>query len=141
MKQAIWLTLATVAVLEAGFLVAGYVPVADIAFGAVAIMAFLIALTFLWLWASHTTPLALGMVLSWLGVGGMAVWRWAYNLFEAPDWTMDHPAILWMLALTIAGSLLHFAVIQRSFGYRGLAFLWPVCGALGASLGLFALFG
>ncbi|MBV7409568.1 hypothetical protein [Maritimibacter sp. DP1N21-5] len=134
MKQAILLTLATVAVLEAGFVLAGYVTVATIAFGAVAIMAVLIALTFFWLWAVHATPLALGMVLSWLGVGGLAAWRWAFNVFDAPGWTTANPVILALLALTMSGSLLHFAVIQRSFGFRGLEFLWPVVGALGCSV-------
>ncbi|MBV7379291.1 hypothetical protein [Maritimibacter dapengensis] len=133
MKQAIWLVAMTVAALELAFLRLGFDVVADVAYGTIAIMALLIACTFLWLWFERTTPLAIGMVVSWLGISWMAGWWWAYNLMGTPTWAQDHPALFAVLALPIVGAVLHFAVIQRSFGFHGLHFLWPVLGAIAVS--------
>lgn len=138
MKQAIWLTLLTIAALEAAFLGVGYRAVAEIAYGAIALMALMIAGTFLWLWFERATPLAIGMVLSWLGMSGMAAWWWFYTMMGAPDWAARHPGIFTILAFPIVGAVLHFAVIQRSFGSHGMRFLWPVAGALGVSVALYA---
>ena len=86
MKQAIFLIFLTVLALEAGFLLLGYVPVANIVYGAIALMAVMIAATFLWLWFERTTPLAIGMVVSWFGMACLAGWWWVYNLTGSPDW-------------------------------------------------------
>ncbi len=139
MKQAIWLTILTAIGLETAFGVYGFEVVADIVYGAIAIMAFLVACTFLWLWFERTTPLAIGMVISWLGISWMAGWWWVYNLLGAPTWADEHPAVFGILALPLVGAVLHFAVIQRSFGYHGVHFLWPVLGAVGLSFSVYVL--
>lgn len=140
MKQAIWLIVATVVALELAFVQLGFDAVADIAYGAIAVMALMIAGTFLWLWFERTTPLAIGMVISWLGISWMAAWWWAYNLMGAPTWADDHPGLFVVLALPIVGAVLHFAVIQRSFGFHGLHFLWPVLGSIGFSVAVYAAY-
>lgn len=137
MKQAIFLILLTVLALEAGFQVMGFAPVANIVYGAIALMAAMIAATFLWLWFERTTPLAIGMVISWFGMACLAAWWWVYNLMGAPAWADQHPAIFGVLALPIVGSVLHFAVIQRSFGFHGMHFLWPLLGAVALSIAVY----
>lgn len=130
MKQALTLTLLTIAALEAAYLLLGYDRLAGVVYGAMSVMALLIAGTFLWLWFERTTPLAIGMALSWLGVAAMSGWWWAAALSQVPQLFAVHPGIFAALALPLVGAVLHFAVIQRSFGLHGLHFLWPVAGAL-----------
>ncbi|MAM61214.1 hypothetical protein [Maritimibacter sp. UBA3975] len=137
MKQAIILILLTVLALEAGFLLLGFDPVAEIVYGVIALMAAMIAATFLWLWLERTTPLAIGMVVSWFGLACLAAWWWLYNLLGAPVWAQTHPAIFSVLALPIVGSILHFAVIQRSFGFHGMHFLWPIFAAILVSVAVY----
>lgn len=134
MKQAVILILLTILALEAGFRLFGYATVANIAYGAIALMAVMIAATFLWLWFERTTPLAIGMVVSWFGMACLAAWWWVYNLLGSPDWGHQNPGVFGILALPIVGAVLHFAVIQRSFGYHGMHFLWPIAGAAALSV-------
>lgn len=140
MKQAILLIIATIGALEAGFLILGFDAVADVVYGAIALMAAAIAATFLWLWFERTTPLAIGMAVSWLGIALMSGWWWVYNLAGAPDWADQHPLLFGVLAMPIVGSVLHFAVIQRSFGFHGAHFLWPLLAAVIASVGISRVF-
>lgn len=140
MKQAIILIGLTVVGLEAGYLAFGYKAVADVAYGAIAVMAMLIAVTFLWLWFVRATPLAIGMVVSWLGVAGVAGWWWSVNLLGQPGWAQGHPGLFAILALPMVGSVLHFAVIQRSFGYHGMHFLWPVAISIVVSVSVYVVF-
>lgn len=137
MKQAISLTVLTVIALELAFVGLGYDTVADITYGTIAVMALLIAGTFLWLWFERTTPLAIGMAISWLGIAWVAGWWWAYSLMGAPGWAVAHPGLFVILAFPIVGAILHFAVIQRSFGFHGLHFLWPAIGALAVSIAVY----
>jgi len=44
-----------------------------------------------------------------------------------------------LLALSLVGAVLHFAVIHRSFGRHGASFLWPVALALGLSTLIYLL--
>lgn len=137
MKQAIGLTALTIVALEAAFFVLGFDAVANVVFGVIALMALMIAGTFMWLWFERTTPLAIGMVISWLGIAWMASWWWVLNLIGAPDMVLSHPGIFGVLAFPIVGAVLHFAVIQRSFGFHGMHFLWPIVGAIIVSVGVF----
>jgi len=141
MKQAVILLTLVIFVLEAGKLAAGHDAVVEIAYGAIAIMSLMISATFLWLWGERATPLALGMSFSWLGAGLFAGGFWLVDLvgLSAPVWSED--TALLVLAVYIVGALLHFAVIHRSFGRHGMAFLWPVVAALGLSAAGAALFG
>ncbi|GKY87516.1 hypothetical protein [Sinisalibacter aestuarii] len=131
MKQSVFLTALIWAALEAGRLVVGDGAVRLIAYGAIALMALMIAGTFLWLWRERATPLALGMAWAWLGAGVLAGWWWRASLIgqgAAPE-----AGLHLVLAISLTGALLHFAVIQRSFGRHGASFLWPVALALALS--------
>ncbi len=132
MKQA----LALLALVSGGLMLAaglaGFATVLTIAYGAISLMAFGIAATFLWLWLERATPLALGMVFSWLGSGLVTGWWWLFHLSGAR--LPGAEGLLLCLAFSFVGALLHFAVIHRSFGRHGIWFLWPVGGAFAVSL-------
>ncbi|WP_226553261.1 hypothetical protein [Celeribacter naphthalenivorans] len=110
-----------------------------LAYGAIALMALMISATFLWLWQVRATPLALGMSLSWAGSGLTIGWWWAMQIAQSPFWGMEAAMLFVFLSLLIAGAVLHFSVIQGSFGLSGLSFLWPVLGALLVSFGVLLL--
>ncbi|WP_417263640.1 hypothetical protein [Celeribacter sp.] len=110
-----------------------------LAYGAIALMALMISATFLWLWQVRATPLALGMSLSWAGSGLTIGWWWAMQIAQSPVWGMEAAMLFLFLSLLIAGAVLHFSVIQGSFGLSGLTFLWPVLGALLVSFGVLLL--
>lgn len=110
-----------------------------LAYGAIALMALMISATFLWLWQVRATPLALGMSLSWAGSGLTIGWWWAMQIAQSPVWGMEAAMLFVFLSLLIAGAVLHFSVIQGSFGLSGLSFLWPVLGALLVSFGVLLL--
>lgn len=130
MKQAFGLLALIMAGLEAGRALAGAEAVVAVVSGALALMALMIAATFLWLWFERTTPLALGMAHSWLGAGLLAgLWWWGQR--TGAGWTAP-PSLA--LALPAVGATLHFAVIHRSFGHHGPGFLWPMALALAISV-------
>lgn len=133
MRQAMLLVAGICLALGLGAALAGPAALFVVLWGALALMALLIAATFFWLYRARATPLALGMALSWLGAGLFAGWGWATGLAGVPGQALPLAATLAGLALSLAGAVLHFAVIQRSFGFRGLRFLWPVALALGLS--------
>lgn len=129
MKQALGLLLLVLGVLEAGRASFGDPRLAVVMSGAMALMALMIAATFLWLWLERATPLALGMVHAWAGVAAFSGGWWATALGEGADWPGTPPGSGLVTGLFLVGALLHFAVIQRSFGRHGVAFLWPVAVA------------
>lgn len=130
MKQAVILLMLVIGALEAGKLIAGQSAVVQIVSGSMAVMAVMIAGTFLWLWTERATPLALGMAFSWLGAGLFAGGWWLVDLRLTPSWGDGGHAALVVLGLCLVGAVLHFAVIQRSYGREGVAFLWPILLAL-----------
>lgn len=109
-------------------------------FGAIALMALTISGTFLWLWQVRATPLALGMSLSWAGSGLTTGWWWAMQVLQSPLCGpvagTEAAALFLFLSLLISGAVLHFSVIQGTFGLSGLKFLWPVFGAVIVSFGV-----
>jgi hypothetical protein len=139
MRQAILIFLAVAGVFQLGNRVLEAPGVHDIAQGATALIALVIAGTFLWLWARRATPLALGMALSWAGAGLMLGWWWAYGLMGRPETMASSPVVLHFLALYAVGAALHLAVIARSFDLpeRGmiLPMLVAAAAAWAASLG------
>ncbi len=141
MKQAVILLALVVLMLEAGKAVAGHDAVVEIVYGAIALMSLMISGTFLWLWGERATPLALGMSFSWLGAGLFSGGFWLVDLLQLAPGAWSEDAALVALAVYIVGALLHFAVIHRSFGRHGMAFLWPVLAALGLAASGVALFG
>lgn len=117
----------------------GYSRAYNIAYGALAIMAVVIAMTFLWLWAARSTPLALGMAFSWTGAASLIGWWWAYGLLDAPDWMVENAVLFVFLALYFVGATMHLEVIGRSFGLSRRVALLPIwlAAALSAALALF----
>ncbi len=132
MKQALWLVAATSAAflaVHAGF---GYPAAIGIGYGAIMVMSTLIAATFLWLWWQRTTPLALGMAMSWAGTASVTGWWWAAALAGRPEAMSGNGALLPFLSLQIAGAVLHFDVMQTSMGLRRRVFVLPVVAAFAA---------
>ena len=119
--------------------VAGWSATYAVAYGAVVLMAAMIAATFLWLWAARTTPLALGMAFSWAGTASVLGWWWLFRAAGRPAAMEEHGALFACVALTLVGAGLHFHVIERSMGLRRGTFLLPVAGAVGVSALLVAL--
>jgi hypothetical protein len=139
MKQALFLLVLILALLESGRRTAGDAAMMAIAYGAMAQIALLMATTFLWLWFERTTPLALGMAWSWLAAALFAGWWWGLNL-SGQALPVVHPqAITIMQAIGLVGALLHFSVIHRSFGFHGAGFLWPVFVSLVVSAVVYLL--
>lgn len=138
MKQALALIALVGATLAAAHALAGFAAVFTLVYGAIAAMGAMIAATFFWLWAVRATPLALGMAVSWSGIAAVTGWGWLFELLGRPGWAVGHPAVLALLALYVAGAVLHFSVIHRSFGRHGAGFLWPVAGAVALSVAAYA---
>lgn len=139
MKQVITLyggTLGLAAVAVAGM---GLHEALLLAYGAIALMALMISGTFLWLWQVRATPLALGMSLSWAGSGLTIGWWWMVQLMTSPVWGIEAAVLFVFLALLISGAVLHFSVIQGTFGVSGFVFLVPVLGAVVVSFGVLLL--
>lgn len=139
MKQVLELFAFVLVLAALGAKTLGFAAMMQVAYGAIAVMALLISATFLWLWHERTTPLALGMSLSWAGSGLTIGWWWLMRVLGDPAWGMEAAVLFVFLSLLITGAVLHFAVIQGSFGLRGLSFLGPVVGAFITSLGVLLL--
>ena len=105
----------------------------QIGYGAFCLMAAMISLTFLWLWGRRATPLALGMSFGWAGAASVIGWWWVFNLLDKPEIMARSELLFLPLSLYFVGAILHFNVIQRSFGRYRLAFVLPVAGAVLAS--------
>ena len=108
----------------------GYRATYQIGYGAFCLMAAMISLTFLWLWARRATPLALGMSFGWAGASSVIGWWWVYNLLERPREMAENEFLFLALSLYFVGAILHFSVIQRSFGLYHTAFILPVLGSI-----------
>jgi hypothetical protein len=139
MKQALILYSVILGLALMGMLAIGTTHMVLIGYGAISVMALLISGTFLWLWQVRATPLALGMSFSWAGLGLTLGWWWGMQICQSQTWGLEAAVLFLFLSLLMSGAVLHFAVIQGSFGYHGLSFLVPVLGALGVSLGVLLL--
>lgn len=133
MKQAVLLIAASSALLLAFGLGFGWHATFRIAHGAITIMSALIAGTFLWLWRENATPLALGMGLSWAGTASVMGWWWRFDLLGRPDGIAESEILIALLALQLAGAVLHFDVIQSSMGLGRRFAILPVAAAILAS--------
>lgn len=140
MKQAFALLVVLIALFQLGHLTLGYQAVYQVAYGAITLMALMIAATFLWLFIVRATPLALGMAYSWAGAGFVMGWWWIFNLSGQPDWIRQSPILFTFLPFYFVGAVLHFSVIHRSFGLHGAAFMLPIAGAVLLSSGIYWLF-
>ena len=130
MKQALYL-FGLVAMAFVGLDFAfGYQTAYAISYGAIALMAVAISLTFLWLYVQRTTPLALGMSFSWAGAASVMGWWWLYNTFDKPA-AMDESEVLFIfVALYFVGAIMHFGVIVVSLNLPRPLFVLPILGSL-----------
>ena len=113
--------------------VAGWSATYAVAYGAVVLMAAMIAATFLWLWVKRATPLALGMAFSWAGTASVLGWWWIWRATGQPDAMSQNAALFAFVALYLVGATLHFHVIERSMDLRPGSFAVPVIGAIALS--------
>ena len=111
----------------------GYEATYQIGYGALTLMAALISATFLMLFLTRSTPLALGMAFSWGGASSVLGWWWFYNLLNKPSLMYENEVLFGFLSLYFVGALLHFMVMQKSFGFPKGAFLLPVAISIGAA--------
>ncbi|MDA8585950.1 hypothetical protein N9L47_06700 [Rhodobacteraceae bacterium] len=105
-----------------------------IGYGALALMAAMVSLTFLWLWARRATPLAIGMFFGWAGAASVIGWWWMFYLQGNPHWMVEAPVPFIMLSVYFVGAILHFKVIWQSFGLTGSGYLIPVGVSLALSV-------
>ena len=103
----------------------GHHAALSIAFGSIAVMALMIALTFLWLWRARATPLALGMSFSWAGAASVIGWWWLFHVLHQPAAMADSLLLHVFLALYFVGAILHFGVMRRSMGISAAAVFVP----------------
>ncbi|MFV0358477.1 hypothetical protein [Tropicimonas sp.] len=141
MKQAFSIYVMVLAATHTSFLARGVHATAGIAYGALTIMALMISAIFLWLWAMRMSPLSLGMAFSWAGAALVMGWWWLHSLLGAPLWMQRSELPLVLLTLFLTGAILHFQVIETSFGFRRGGFLLPVAGAVVAAAFVLALAG
>lgn len=117
------------ALIVAGVALGGYASVYQLSFGTFAVMATAIGATFFWLYRKRSTPLALGMALSWAGSAGMIGWWYVFALFDRPDGMIDNSLLFAFLATHMTGALMHFRVIGSTLGWgRGTWLLVPLAG-------------
>lgn len=102
----------------------------SIAFGSIAVMAFMIALTFFWLWRRQETPLALGMSFSWAGAASVLGWWWLFHILHQPEAMRNSSMMFAFLALYFVGAVQHFTVMQRSMNVHMRLFTMPVLIAI-----------
>lgn len=117
----------------------GYAIAYRIAYGAFTILAVVIALTFFWLWAKRSTPLALGMAFSWTGAATVMGWWWIFKIFGEPGWMEENSYLFVFLSLYFVGAMMHLEVIGRSFGVSRRIAMVPIwlAGGVSAALAFF----
>lgn len=124
------LTVVAMFLIYAGF---GYEAAYEIGYGAFALMAAMVSLTFLWLWAERATPLAVGMAFGWAGAASVMGWWWVYSLTGAPHAMRQNATLFLFLSVYFVGAVLHFAVIGRSLGLARWLWAAPAAFAVAAS--------
>lgn len=141
MKQALFVYAIVLAAMHGSYVIQGYLGTAEVVYGALTIMAAMISATFLWLWAMKMSQLSLGMAISWAGAGLVMAWWWLFTMLDRPTWMTRNELLLVILSLFLTGAVVHFKVLETTFGFRKGAFLLPVAGALALSSLLLLLVG
>ena len=136
MRQALLLALALWVIF---YVTAGILDIwvaATIGFAAMAAIAVVNCVTFLWLWYVRATPLALGMALSWAGQAAVSIWWLTEGMPGAPTWLDKGPLIFLCISIYMVGGLLHIVVIQNSAGSPRMAAIWPVLAVVAVGTGV-----
>lgn len=97
-----------------------------IAYGMVAAMAFVISVSFFWLWRQRATPLALGMALCKLGSALILAWYAFYRVLDQSPVMIDHEVLKVFIGFYFVGAAHHFAVMQRTMRTSLTVFVMPV---------------
>ena len=106
----------------------------DAGYGALALLAMVIAVTFGWLWRIRATPMALGMAFSWAGCAGLVGYWWYFDqVRRMPVPGFDHLLLWAFLALYLAGAVAHLKVIVAAYGADRSLLYGVVFGALAAA--------
>lgn len=134
MMRPVLLLLGTILIFGVGSVLIGYEAMYRLGYGAIVLLALVIALTFFWLWLKQATPLALGMVFSWTGASCVMGWWWIYSILGEPDWMRQNPLLFAFLSIYLIGAVLHLEVIGRSFALSQRAIYAPVVLAILLSL-------
>lgn len=129
MTKPVLLALGLIFAFEVADALFGYHATYQVGYGAFGVLALVIAATFLWLWVQRATPLALGMVFSWIGASGVMAWWWLFSILKAPVWMQDNPILFVFLSIYLMGAVLHLEVIGRSFALSRFWTFLPVFGA------------
>jgi hypothetical protein len=137
MRQAIFLALALWAAFYFIVEVLDFRLAAAIGFSATMLIAAVNSLTFLWLWYARTTPLALGMALSWAGQAAISAWWFATGMPGKGVWLDQDPLIFLFLSIYIVGGGIHIAVIQNSAGSTRTAAIWPLMAIVAIITGFY----
>jgi hypothetical protein len=101
-----------------------------VGYGMVAAMAFVISLSFFWLWYHRSTPLALGMAFCKLGSATLLAWYAMQRALGAPPSMIDHESLKLFIGLYFVGAAHHFAVMQRTMKTSLALFVAPVVVAV-----------
>lgn len=133
MKDALGMLGVAVAALLSLYAAVGYEAAYEISYGAFTLMAAMVSLTFLWLWAQRSTPLAIGMAFGWAGAASVMGWWWIFNLLDRPDRMLENATLFICLSVYFVGAVMHFAVIGRSLGLARGLWAIPVAGAIALS--------
>lgn len=141
MKQALSIYVVVLAATHSSFLYQGYSGTAVLLYGALTMMALMISAIFLWLWGMRLSPLSLGMAFSWAGSAMIMGWWWLSAQLGRPVWMQQNEILLLVMGLLTTGAILHFEVLETSFGFRRGAFVLPVAGALAVSVLLLVFVG
>ena len=136
MKQALLLALVFWAAFYFTVEVLNFRLAMAIGFSAMALIAAVNCVTFLWLWYVRATPLALGMALSWAGQTAMSIWWFATGMPGQGSWLHQDPLIFLFLSIYMVGGLLHIAVIQNSAGSTRTAAIWPAMAVVAVIAGV-----
>lgn len=112
----------------------------QISYGAFSVMAAMISLTFLWLWASKQTPLALGMSYSWAGAASVMGWWWVFTVFGQPEQMNQSQMLFVFLSLYFVGAIMHFSVILGGVQASRVVLLIPIGASLAISIVVHTIF-
>ncbi len=133
MKQVFYLFLiVTIGLLLLSFCL-GEMRALKLTFGTISLISILISLTFFWLWQSQATPLALGMSISWAGVGALCMMFYQLQLGAYIFQTSDTFFLPISVGMILSGAIVHLLVIQNTFNLRSWVYLVPILGSLAFS--------
>lgn len=141
MKQSLFLAAALLTAFLATEWLFGTGVAVALGFGAVTTITATNAASFLWLWWARTTPLALGMALSWMGQASISIWWYVSGLPTMSPWTgaSDSSILFAILSIYIVGGGLHIVVVRQSVDVARRIMILPAVAAFAVALAIDAV--